>query len=97
MNVSLNIQAGDEIPLPDDVVEADNFRDIWRPMADQHGRQKNESAHISAPPGLDPNFMLKAQLEQVASKFIDLDVSFPLQALHLNQYFYKDPNGNIQV
>lgn len=96
-HVSVCMQSGDEIPPPEDVIEADDFREIWRPLIDQHGRGKIDPAHISAPPGLDQNHMLKAQLEQVSSKFVDIDVPFPLQALHMDQYFYKDPSGVIQV
>lgn len=90
-------QVGDEIPPPDDVVDANDFREIWRPIADQHHHAQNDQAHVLAPPGLDPYHVVKSQLEQVSKHFMSVDIPFPLQALQLDQYFYKDPAGNVQV
>eukprot|EP00892_Ulva_mutabilis_P006955 jgi/Ulvmu1/4631/UM002_0362.1 len=90
----LRDEEGNEISPPDDVIDAADFRDIWRPLAERH--VNNEQAHVSAPPGLDNYRMLKNQLEQISKHFMGLSIRFPLQALQLDQYYYKDPAGNIQ-
>lgn len=94
--MSLVMQAGDEIPPPEDIADTEDFREIWRPLVEQQ-HTTNAEVHIAAPPGLDQVDTLKSEWIQVATKFAHLDIHCPLQALLMDQYFYKDPKGVIQV
>jgi hypothetical protein len=90
------VQVGEQLPIPEGSNLEDDVKEIWRGEAGWHTAHWHGTARTDAapPPGLDPYIQ---KLRTVLPQLSHLGIPSPLQVLKNGAYFYKDPQGFVQV